>query len=131
MPDFLGMIPQSQEPTVQAPKANVIHNGSEIKITYITERISQSEINVTYFLSNSTSHKLNNIKLTILAKSNINASVLSTSSTYLGANQTNGIKKEIKLVNSDLNQKMMIKLKLVYLGGSGAEVTESVTQSDF
>lgn len=125
--DFLGNMSSTPEPK-KAEK--LIHTGADVQISYSQNKVNDSEMNISYYLTNSNGNKLTNVNLKILAPPHLNTTVINTSGSMLTPNQKNGIQKDIKIVVVDSSKPLKIKLVLSYNGSSG-EISESLVQSDF
>lgn len=126
--DLFGAVPiQNTEVKIND---KLIHTGSDLEISYVSNKRSDSEYSIIYYISNLKERDFHNVKLTILAPKYTNTEIINTSNTSISSNKKRGISKEIKIIINDTSKALRLKLNLTYDGANG-DVAETIMQSEF
>ena len=110
-------------------KMKIIHETDEIRVG-MKQEIEGSEGKCTFYVSNKSSSKLENVQVILAVKKNITMEILATYGDFLEAWEENGVKKEVSLVNNEPDKKLVIKLKISYVVAGEDRLTE-FTLKDF
>ena len=99
---------------INVEKFHEFFKNEEISIGFTLQRLSDGSINSIFYMSNFLNKNLTNIKINFMVQKFVTLKVLLTSGNNLGPMEFKGIKKEINVINSDNEKKVIIKLKYTY-----------------